>query len=39
MASKTEQLIISLARQDTHDELTRTLNGVKLEKVQEYMKV
>jgi hypothetical protein len=33
MASKTEQSIISLAKQENNDELVRTLNGIKLEKV------
>ncbi len=36
MGSKTEQSIISLAKQENNDELVRILNGFKLEKVQEH---
>ena len=38
MASKLEQSIVSLAKQGIGDELVRTLNGVKLEKVLEMKK-
>lgn len=33
MVSKLEQSIVSLAKQGNNDELMRTLNGIKLEKV------